>query len=167
MTAANSPETAKARIIDVLRIGLIAGVAGSITIWIYEYFVLFKLLHQSDTAAGVVRHTALLVFGPGPLSSGNSGFMLGALIHCVTGVVWAIAFAAIWPSLAEFKIEATLAGLAFGAFAWLIMHLVVLALLSPDPPVYTPYAVINGFMSHMVAFAVPIALTVKALQPPR
>ena len=148
-------------VVRLVMIGLIAGLVGSVTIWLYEYVVLYRLLHQG-TLAGVVQHTALLVFGPGDLSSGVTGFVLGAIVHCATGITWAMLFALTWPFVAA-RVEATLAGLFLGIVAWLVMHVIILAIFSPDPPVYTVYTVINGFMSHMVAFAVPMALTVKHL----
>ncbi len=146
-----------------LRIGLWVGLVGSLTIWLYEYVLLYKLFHQGNDAAGVVQHAALLVFGPGMRSSGLPGFVLGLLIHCATGMVWGVVFAFIWQFLTKPRIEATLAALLFGAIAWAVTHLVVLAIFSTEPPVYTTYGVINGLTSHMVAFAVPMALTVKTL----
>jgi len=148
---------------NTIRNGAMAGMVGAFTIWIFEYIVQVPILHQTDTA-GVVQHTALLVFGPRILAQPLLAFILGAIIHCLTGLVWGIIFAFVWPKLAARHIEATLAALVFGAFAWVIMHNVVLALFSPDPPVYTFNVVLLGMMSHMVAFAVPLALTVKALE---
>lgn len=145
-----------------LQHGAIAGMVGAITIWIFEYIVQVPVLHQTD-AAGVVQHTALLVFGPGILAKPISAFWLGAIIHCLTGIVWGVIFATAWPSLAARRVEAMLAALFFGAFAWVIMHNVVLAIFSPDPPIYTFNVVLLGMMSHMVAFAVPLAWTVKIL----
>lgn len=142
--------------------GLIAGFAGSLTIWVYEWVVFVLVLHSS-TSAGVVEHTALLVFGPPILGRPLAAFVLGALIHCATGMAWGVAFAICWPRLRLAAIEATLAGLGFGVVAWIVMHNVVLALFSPAPPVYTPDVVINGMMSHMVAFFVPVALVAKRL----
>ena len=147
---------------STVSIGLRAGLVGSITIWVYELVVFCVAMHTS-TASGVVEHTALLVFGPAILARPQAAFGLGALIHCATGVAWGIVFAAIWPALRRLHIEASLAGLIFGAIAWVVMHNVVLALFSPAPPQYTPEVVINGLMSHMVAFSVPLALVVKRL----
>lgn len=146
-----------------IRIGLLAGFVGAVTIWIYEFVVLFWLLRQT-TALGVVQHTALLVFGPHVLATPVFAFVAGFLIHCLTAMVWGVTFALAWPAVSRRGIEASLAALVFGAIAWVVMHVVVLAWLSPDPPVYTVYSVINGLMSHMVAFAVPLALTVQHLE---
>lgn len=146
----------------IVRQGLIAGLVGAFTIWLYEFVVLYLML-QNTSLPGLVQHTALLLLGPGPLSSGGLGFAIGTVVHCLTAIAWALLFAAIWPSLRNLGCEASLAALPFGAFAWVVMHLVILALFSPDPPVYTTYVVINGLMSHMVALCVPVALVVKYL----
>jgi hypothetical protein len=37
---------------------------------------------------------------------------------------------------------------AFGIFAWIVMHNLLLAAFPPAPPSYTVYSVINGLMSH-------------------
>ena len=144
------------------RDGIIAGLVGSLTIWLYEVVVFVGVQH-ADTVASVVRHTALLVFGPAILRHAAAAFGLGLVIHCLTGIVWGVGFAAIWPRLRQQGIEASLAALVYGAFVWVCMHLGILALLSPDPPIYTAPTVISGLMSHMVAFAVPVALTVQRL----
>ena len=146
--------------------GLVAGFVGSLTIWIYEMIILCFATHSS-TLPGVVQHTALLVFGPSILSYPLVAFLLGAVIHCATGMAWGVIFALIWPTLRQAGTEATLAALGFGVVAWVVMHIVVLAVFSPLPPIYTPDIVINGMMSHMVAFSVPLALVVQRLDSGR
>jgi len=111
----------------------------------------------------MVRHSALLALGPAILAAPTRAFWLGAAIHCLTAIVWGWAFAAIWPWLRARRVEPTLAGLGFGWIAWMVMHVGVLAAVSPAPPVYTPDSVVIGFFSQMVVFAVPLALTIVAL----
>jgi len=77
--------------------------------------------------------------------------------------VWGVGFAYLWPTLRTWRIEATLAALFYGVFAWIIMHVLVLAWFSPAPPVYTVYSVLNGLVSHTFAFSVPVALMIKRL----
>ena len=88
---------------------------------------------------------------------------MGIAIHFLTAVLWGILFALIWPALRARCIEATLAALFYGIFAWVFMHNVVLALFSPAPPAYTVYSVLNGLMAHTFAFSVPMALVIKRL----
>ena len=126
-----------------LRQGMVAGLVGGFTIW--------------------VQHTAQLLLGSGILRYGVLAFVIGLVVHTLTAIVWAVLFAFVWPQLRRWGWEASFAALPFGVLAWVVMHLVILARFSPDPPVYTTYVVINGLMSHMIALMVPVALVVKTL----
>ena len=148
-----------------LRAGVIGGVVGAVTSWIYELIVWVRLLHLTS-AYGIAENTAVLSFGPGIRALGATAFALGVCIHFLTAVIWGILFALIWPALRARSIEATLAALFYGVFAWVIMHNVVLALFSPAPPSYTVYSVLNGLMAHTFAFSVPMALVIKRLLRP-
>jgi uncharacterized membrane protein YagU involved in acid resistance len=145
-----------------LRAGLIGGVVGAVTSWVYELIVWVRLLHLTS-AYGIAENTAVLSFGPRIRSLGAIAFALGVCIHFLTAVIWGILFALIWPALRARSIEATLAALFYGIFAWVFMHNVVLALFSPAPPTYTVYSVLNGLLAHTFAFSVPMALVIKRL----
>ncbi len=145
-----------------LRAGAIAGVIGALTSWLYELIVWVHYLHLT-TVPGIAENTAVLSFGPGIRSLGAGALAIGVAIHFVTAVIWGILFAYLWPALRARSIEATLAALFYGVFAWVVMHNVVLALFSPAPPTYTPYSVINGLMAHTFAFSVPMALVIKRM----
>jgi hypothetical protein len=145
-----------------LRAGVVGGLVAGVTSWIYELVVWVRLLHLTSVY-GIAENTAVLSFGPGIRSLGAGALTLGVGIHFLTAVVWGILFALIWPALRARSIEATLAALFYGIFAWIIMHNVVLALFSPAPPTYTVYSVINGLMAHTFAFSVPMALVVQRL----
>ena len=145
-----------------LRAGVLGGLVGAVTSWIYELIVWVRLLHLTS-AYGIAENTAVLSFGAGIRRLGAGAFALGVCIHFLTAIVWGIVFALIWPALRARSIEATLAALFYGIFAWIIMHNVVLALFSPAPPTYTVYSVLNGFVAHTFAFSVPMALMIKRL----
>ncbi|HEY6455088.1 MAG TPA: hypothetical protein VIY90_07340 [Steroidobacteraceae bacterium] len=145
-----------------LRAGVIGGVVGAVTSWIYELIVWVRLLHLTSVY-GIAENTAVLSFGPGIRHLGATTYALGVCIHFLTAVIWGIVFALIWPALRARSIEATLAALFYGIFAWVIMHNVVLALFSPAPPTYSVYSVLNGLMAHTFAFSVPMALVIKRL----
>jgi hypothetical protein len=145
-----------------LRAGVVGGLVGAVTSWLYELVVWVHLLHLS-TVSGIAENTAVLSFGTAVRSLGAAALALGVAIHFLTAVIWGILFAFLWPALRARSIEATLAALFYGVFAWVVMHNVVLALFSPAPPSYTVYSVINGLMAHTFAFSVPLALVVKRL----
>jgi uncharacterized membrane protein YagU involved in acid resistance len=144
------------------RAGVIGGLVGALTSWIYELVVWVRLLHLTSVS-GIAENTAVLSFGPAVRSLAAGALVLGVAIHFLTAVIWGILFALIWPALRARSIEATLAALFYGIFAWVVMHNVVLALFSPAPPTYTVYSVINGLMAHTFAFSVPLALVIKRL----
>jgi hypothetical protein len=144
------------------RAGVVGGLVGGVASWIYELIVWVHLLHLTGVS-GIAENTAVLSFGPGVRSLGAGALALGVAIHFLTAVIWGILFALIWPALRARSIEATLAALFYGIFAWVVMHNVVLALFSPAPPTYTVYSVINGLMAHTFAFSVPLALVIKRL----
>jgi hypothetical protein len=144
------------------RAGVIGGLVGALTSWLYELIVWVHLLHLTSVS-GIAENTAVLSFGPTVRSLGAGALALGVAIHFLTAVIWGILFALIWPALRARSIEATLAALFYGIFAWVVMHNVILALFSPAPPTYTVYSVINGLMAHTFAFSVPLALVIKRL----
>jgi hypothetical protein len=141
---------------------VVAGLVGAVTSWLYELIVWVHLLHLTSVA-GIAENTAVLSFGSSIRTLGAGALALGVAIHFLTAVSWGILFAFIWPALRARSIEATLAALFYGVFAWVIMHNVVLALFSPAPPTYTVYSVINGLMAHTFAFSVPMALVIKRI----
>jgi hypothetical protein len=145
-----------------LRAGIVGGVVGAVSSWLYELVVWVHYLHLT-TVRGIAENTAVLSFGPSIRSLGAAAVALGVAIHFLTAVLWGILFACIWPALRARAIEATLAALFYGIFAWVFMHNVVLALFSPAPPSYTTYSVINGLMAHTFAFSVPLALVIKRI----
>jgi len=144
-------------------VGAIAGFVGGVTIWLYELIVWVHFL-KIRTVRGLLENTAVLAFGHAadawrpPLA-----LLVSTCVHFLTACAWGIAFAWIWPFFRRRQIEVTLVALFFGVLAWIIMHNIVLAIFSPDPPAYTTYSVLNGFVSHTFGFAVPLALIVKRM----
>ena len=116
-----------------LRAGIVGGVVGAVSSWLYELIVWVHYLHLT-TVRGIAENTAVLSFGPGIRGLGAGAVALGVAIHFLTAVIWGVLFAFIWPALRARSIEATLAALFYGVFAWVFMHNVVLALFSPAPP---------------------------------
>jgi hypothetical protein len=146
----------------LLRAGLLGGLIGGIGIWLYELVVWVHFLHLTDIP-GMLDGAAVLTFGTAIRRLGALSAVLGIGIHFVTAMAWGVGFAFLWPTLKVRGIEATLAALFYGIFAWIIMHNVLLAFFSPAPPTYTTYSVLNGFVSHTFTFTVPMALTIKRL----
>jgi hypothetical protein len=161
ISASGQPSTAA-----ILRAGLIGGLAGGITIWIYEALIWVGVQHLMPLS-GIPPNATGLVFGKGfQKAIGTWAYLLGTSIHFGFAIVWGVLFAAMWPLFRRRGYEATFIALFYAVVAWIAMH-VAISIVSNDHPNYQdPVVIIGGFMSH-IFFAVPMALVVKRLLSPR
>lgn len=143
-----------------VRAGLLAGLVGAVTIWIYEAIVWVGIQHQMPLA-GIPSNATGLVFGKAVQQSlGLGAYLLGTLIHFSFALAWGVLFALIWPFFRRRGIEATLLALIYAVIAWIVMHVAIITVSSNHPDYGDPAVVIGGFMSH-IFFTVPLALVVK------
>lgn len=143
-----------------IQIGVIAGLLGGVTIWIYEALVWVGVQHQMPLA-GIPRNATGLVFGADVQASlGWFAYVLGTIIHFFFAAVWGVVFACLWPHFRRRGIEATLVALPFAMIIWILMHVAIMIASNNHPNYYDPNVIIGGFMSHF-CFAVPMALYVK------
>jgi hypothetical protein len=144
----------------VIRTGLIGGLVGGVTIWIYEAVVWVGAQHLMPLA-GIPRNATGLVFGSGVQTSlGWLASVIGTFIHFLFAVAWGVLFAYIWPYFRRRGFEATFVALPYAMIAWIVMHLAIMVTSDNHPNYYDPNVIIGGFMSHFF-FAVPLALYVK------
>ena len=145
---------------DTVSAGVIGGLAGAVTIWVYEAIVWVGAQHLMPLA-GIPRNATGLVFGKDVQDSlGAMAYFVGTGIHFAFAIAWGVLFAFIWPYFRRRGYEATLVALFFAIVVWIVMH-VAIAIASDNHPNYLdPFVVIGGFMSHFF-FAVPLALIVK------
>jgi hypothetical protein len=143
-----------------VRAGLIGGLVGGVTIWIYEAVVWVEAQHAMPLA-GIPRNATGLVFGKdvqealGPIAD-----IVGTAIHFLFACAWGVAFAFIWPFFRRRGFEATFVALFYAAFAWIVMHAAIMIVSSNHPNYFDPNVIIGGFMSHLF-FTTPLALVVK------
>lgn len=144
----------------IIRIGIGAGIAGGVIIWIYEALVWVGAQHLLPLA-GIPRNATGLVFGKDfQQASGMWAYVIGIGIHFVFSAVWGVLFAAIWPYFRRRGYEATFIALFYAMFAWIVMHVAIMIAGDNHPNYYDPVIIIGGFMSHFF-FTVPMALIVK------
>jgi hypothetical protein len=150
-----APETG-----EIVRAGVLGGLVGGVTIWIYEAIVWVGVQHLMPMA-GIPRNATGLVFGKGVQESlGASAYVVGTGIHFFFCFAWGVLFAFVWPYFRRRGYEATLVALFFAVIIWIVMH-VAIAIVSNDHPNYLdPAVVVGGFLSHFF-YAVPLALIVK------
>jgi hypothetical protein len=145
---------------DRVRAGLLGGLAGGVIIWIYEAVVWVGAQHLMPLA-GIPRNATGLVFGKDVQDSlGALAFVVGTGIHFFFVFAWGVAFALVWPFFARRGYEATLVGMFFAVFLWIVMHVAIAVVSSNHPNYLDPNVIIGGFMSHLF-YAVPLALIVK------
>jgi hypothetical protein len=154
------PMAVSANIADTVRAGLLGGLAGGVSIWIYEA-VVWVGVQRLMPLGGIPRNATGLVFGKAAQESlGVFAYVLGTGIHFFFCFVWGALFAFIWPYFRRRGYEATLVALFFAVLVWIVMHAAI-AIVSADHPNYLdPNVIIGGFMSHFF-YAVPLALVVK------
>ena len=144
-----------------LQVGLMGGLVGGVTIWIYEAVVWVGVQHLMPLA-GIPRNATGLVFGSDVQASlGWLASVVGTFIHFFFAVVWGVLFTAIWPYFRRRGFEATFVALPFAMIAWIVMHIAIMVASDNHPNYYDPNVIIGGFMSHFF-FAVPMALYVKS-----
>ena len=143
-----------------VRAGLLGGLAGACTIWIYEAVVWVNIQHLLPLS-GIPSNATGLVFGKEVQQSlGLGAYILGTVIHFSFALAWGILFAMIWPFFRRRGYEATFVALFYAVIAWIVMHLAIMIASTSHPDYADPAVVIGGFMSH-IFFTVPLALVVK------
>lgn len=145
---------------QIVRAGLVGGLAGGVIIWIYEAIVWVGVQHLMPMV-GIPRNATGLVFGKAVQEElGALAYVVGTGIHFFFCLAWGVLFAIAWPYFRRRGYEATLVALFFAVLIWIVMH-VAIAIVSNDHPNYLdPSVIIGGFMSHFF-YAVPLALIVK------
>ena len=151
---------APAHAADTVRAGLLGGLVGGVSIWIYEAIV-WVGVQRLMLLAGIPRNATGLVFGKEVQESlGPFAYVLGTGIHFFFCFAWGVLFAFLWPYFRRRGYEATLLALFYAVIIWIVMH-VAIAIASANHPNYLdPNVIIGGFMSHFF-YTVPLALVVK------
>ncbi len=142
--------------------GVFGGLAGGITIWIYEALVWVGVQHLLPLS-GIPPNATGLVFGQQfQWAIGAWAYPLGTTIHFVFAIVWGVLFAMLWPMARRRGYEATLIAIPYAALAWVVMHVAISIASNDHPNYHDPAVIIGGVMSH-IFFTVPMALVVKRL----
>ena len=140
--------------------GVIGGLVGGVTIWIYEALVWVGAQHLLPLT-GIPRNATGLVFGKHVQESlGWLAYVVGTGIHFLFSMGWGVLFAWMWPHLRKRGYEATLVALFYAVIAWIVMHAAIALASDNHPNYHDPVVIIGGIMSHLF-FTVPLALAVK------
>ena len=160
MTTTASVTVNQGELGKTIRVGLLGGLIGGVIIWIYEAIVWVGIQHLMPLA-GIPRNATGLVFGKDVQDMlGAVAYLVGTGIHFFFALAWGVAFAWVWPYFARRGYEASLVGMFFAVFLWIVMHIAIAVASSNHPNYLDPNVIIGGFMSHLF-YAVPLALFVK------
>ena len=144
----------------MVRAGVVGGLIGGVTIWIYEALIWVAVQHLMPLG-GIPRNATGLVFGKAVQEHlGAFAYLLGTGIHFFFCLVWGVLFAYLWPRFHRRGVEATLAAMIYAVVIWTVMHAAIMIATSDHPNYYDPNVVIGGFVSHLF-YTVPLALYVK------
>ena len=158
-TLAHSPAVTISRAATI-QAGVLGGLAGAVTIWVYEAVVWVGAQHLMPLS-GIPGNATGLVFGKAVQSGlGLASYVVGTGIHFVFAAGWGVLFAFLWPSLRRRGVEATFAALFYAVIAWIVMHVAISIASTNHPDYLDPNVIVGGFMSH-IFFTVPLALVVK------
>src|ERR1700687_1437521 len=137
---------AKAETKESVRAGLIGGLVGGVTIWIYEAIVWVGIQHLMPMA-GIPRNATGLVFGKEVQESlGALAYVVGTGIHFFFCFAWGVLFAFAWPYFRRRGYEATLVALFYAVIIWIVMHAAIMVVSTNHPDYFDPMVVIGGFV---------------------
>jgi hypothetical protein len=98
----------KSHVADTVRAGVLGGLVGGVSIWIYEAIV-WVGVQRLMPLAGIPRNATGLVFGKEVQDSlGPFAYILGTGIHLFFCFTCGVLFAFLWPYLWQRGYEATL-----------------------------------------------------------
>lgn len=147
---------------EAVHAGLLGGLTGGVTIWIYEALVWVGAQHLLPLS-GIPSNAVGLVFGNGfKMAIGAWAYPLGTLIHFGFAIIWGVLFAMLWPFVRRRGYEATFMAIPYAAVAWVAMHVAISISSRDHPNYYDPVVIIGGVMSH-IFFSVPMALVIKRM----
>jgi hypothetical protein len=147
----------------VLAPGLIAGLAGAVTINAYVIGVLVFGTH-AVTITGFYQYVASGAIGP-VAYAGSSGAALGAALQLAIGAAWGVGYAYTAARTPQVLARPLISGIAFGFVVMLAMQLVEVAANIYRLP--DTFALANGLIAHTVFFGIPIAYIVRSRLAPR
>src|SRR5438445_11369584 len=113
---------ATAELRQIVGAGLLGGLVGGVTIWIYEAIVWVGVQHLMPMA-GIPRNATGLVFGKDVQEHlGALAYVVGTGIQFFFALGWGVLFAFACPTLRRRGYEAKLVALCFAAFLWIVIH---------------------------------------------
>ena len=146
----------------ILRNGVLAGLAGSVTISLYLGITL--PLFFRVPAIALFQWDASNIVGPGAFDGGAATALLGFFFDCVVAACWGLAWACTLEWLPVVRRPAFAWGLAFGVVVMLVMQNLIVPLGRAAPAHHAMAQALNVLVAHTLFFGVPVALCARALR---
>jgi hypothetical protein len=138
-------------------LGIITGGLAAGVLDILYAFVLATL--RDGTVLGVLQSIASGLLGRSAYQGGLAAGMLGLALHFGITVVAAAVYFVVVRSVPLMRRHYVICGLAFGVLVYLAMNFVVLPLSAvPFVIKYTPWVLLQGFVSHALLVGLPISV---------
>ena len=145
---------------DIVRGGLMAGLAGAILIGLYLIVTIVFVLH-AGTADGVLRYVATGALGKAADTAPGAA-ALGAVLHVAIGIAWGVGYAYIAARTPQVRARPLTSGTVFGIVVLLWMQFVEIAANIYMLP--TSLELLNLFIAHTLFFGIPVALVLRRLE---
>ena len=133
--------------------GLVAGVI-DLTYAIVVYSPKAPIRIPQSVAAGILGRAT-------SFASGWRSAALGVVLHFTIAMIWATIYFVASRRLPNLIRRPVPCGLAYGAFVFLFMRLVVLPLSAIGPTHMRPVPMVAEFVEHWLGVGLPIALSVR------
>jgi uncharacterized membrane protein YagU involved in acid resistance len=142
---------------DVVRAGLIAGIAAAVIEMIPVLLIQGLMLHVSPVR--IFQSIASGLMGRTAYSGGIGAALLGGVLHTAISVVAGLVFAIAATKWRTLLARPVLAGLGYGIIVYVVMSYMVLPLSAVAfKPATKPALIAMSVTIHMLAFALPISV---------
>lgn len=114
-------------------------------------------------ALAAMQGVASGLLGSAAFQGGVSTAALGLFLHSIILIVTAAVYYAASLRFPMLRTRAIVCGLLFGVLVYLFMNFIVLPLSAiPFKITYTPWKLVQGFISHGILVGLPIALMIRS-----
>jgi hypothetical protein len=138
---------------------IMGGLTAAILDIIYAMILTARAGHG---ALAAMQGVASGLIGGAAFQGGLQTAALGLFLHCMILIAAAAVYYAASLRLPVLRSRAIACGLLFGVLVYLFMNFIVLPLSAiPFTITYTPWKLLQGFISHGILVGLPIALTIR------
>lgn len=145
---------------SLLKMVVLAGVAGAILIDLYLWITEALIMHRA-TALILFQWDASNLLGPSAFQAGVGVALFGCLLHLIVSLIWGAIFTFAALQFRFLARNVLVWGIVFGVIVRLMMaHVIVPLGREQMPPAHGVYLA-NFYVAHIVFFGIPVAWVVS------